>query len=422
MIKNKIIFILVVIFTILNTAMATEITQGEDNEEYSNIIIEYPEDIVIDEEYNYLDGYDTDVNTSDVFEEEMTEAKSLKAVVIEAGEPYEHKDEFTSVVSKIQDLKVKITDKTFSGTIFPIKYYLTDDYYSEINVAYPLSEGDKVYVYGIFNDGGLEGELYIQHYDKQGIIILMISIYSVLILLIGGLKGLKALVSLILTVLAVFLIMIPAIYNGKDPMITAILVSVLVIFLTFVIVGGFKKKTWAGIIGTSAGILFAGIITYVFGMWMKLSGLSEETYMLTTLPNGINFDFRGIMFSGIIVGALGSCMDVGMSIASAIAELKQEAPDMTAGKLIKSGMNIGKDIMGTMTNTLILAYIGSSLTYVLLFIGFEMPMYDILNHEMISEEILRSLAGSMGLVCTIPLTAIVSGLIMGGKGERNGEK
>ena len=164
--------------------------------------------------------------------------------------------------------------------------------------------------------------------------------------------------------------------------------------------------------------MFAGIITYVFGMWMKLSGLSEETYMLTTLPNGINFNFRGIMFSGIIIGALGSCMDVGMSIASAIAELKQEAPDMTTGKLIKSGMNIGKDIMGTMTNTLILAYIGSSLTYVLLFIGFEMPMYDILNHEMISEEILRSLAGSMGLVCTIPLTAIVSGLIMGGKGEK----
>ena len=420
MIKNRIIYILVIIFTILGVSAATEISPGDDLEE-PNIIIEYPEDIIIDEEYNYLDGYDVEVDTSEVFED-TSKAMSLEAVVIEAGEPYEHHDEYSKVVSKVQDLKVKIIDKTYTGTVFSVRYSLTDDYYSEINVAYPLSEGDRVYVYGVFDDGGLEGELYIQYYDKQGIIILMVVLYSALIVLIGGIKGLKALISLILTVLALFFIMIPAIYNGSDPMLMAIGVSVLVIILTFLIVGGFKRKTWAGIIGTSAGILFAGIITYVFGIWMKLSGLSEETYMLTTLPNGINFNFRGIMFSGIIIGALGSCMDVGMSIASAIAELKQEAPDMTIGKLIKSGMNIGKDIMGTMTNTLILAYIGSSLTYVLLFIGFQTPLCDILNHEMISEEILRSLAGSMGLVCTIPLTAIVSGLIIGGKGEGYGEK
>ena len=95
--------------------------------------------------------------------------------------------------------------------------------------------------------------------------------------------------------------------------------------------------------------------------------------------------------------------------------MKEEVPDISVKRLIKAGMNIGKDVMGTMTNTLILAYVGSAMTTILLFIGNNFEMYDILNQEMIAEEILRAIAGSMGLVCTIPLTAIVSAVIMGKK-------
>ena len=120
------------------------------------------------------------------------------------------------------------------------------------------------------------------------------------------------------------------------------------------------------------------------------------------------------MISGIIVGALGACMDVGMSIASALHELSVEGNGMTIKKLIRSGMNIGKDVMGTMTNTLILAYVGSSLTVILMLKGYGFEAYQIANNtQLVLEEVVRAIAGSFGLVITIPITTLVSSVLMG---------
>lgn len=152
---------------------------------------------------------------------------------------------------------------------------------------------------------------------------------------------------------------------------------------------------------------------------MRLTGINEHARMLSASVKEEQemYNFEGIMLAGIMISALGACMDVGMSIASSLAELKSENPNMTTSKLIKSGMNIGKDVMGTMTNTLILAYVGSAMLCILLYTvnGFEISA--VLNQEDITMEVLKSLAGSIGLVCTIPLTALVSGLIMG-KGSK----
>ena len=148
---------------------------------------------------------------------------------------------------------------------------------------------------------------------------------------------------------------------------------------------------------------------------MKISGVDEDSYMLTTAGLNTVFNFKHIMFAGIIIGALGACMDVGMSLASSMYELKKESPDISGTKLFKAGMNIGKDMMGTMTNTLILAYMGSSMCTILLFMGFNFQMFEIINQEKIAEEFLRSLAGSIGLVCTIPLTALICSILYNGK-------
>ncbi|MBR2430963.1 YibE/F family protein [bacterium] len=255
----------------------------------------------------------------------------------------------------------------------------------------------------------------IQYFDKTNLIIIIIAIYAVAIILIGGLNGVKALVGLITTIVAIFTYMIPAIYDGENAMFVTIVTSIAVTIITFLVVSGFKKKTFAAIVGTISGILVASLFASVFGNLMKLTGICDETMMLTTLENASKFNFKNIMFAGIVIGALGACMDVGMSIASALSEMREEIPDISVKRLIKAGMNIGKDVMGTMTNTLILAYVGSAMTIILLFMGFDFKMYDIINQEMIAEEVLRAIAGSFGLVCTIPLTAIISGVIMGNK-------
>lgn len=148
---------------------------------------------------------------------------------------------------------------------------------------------------------------------------------------------------------------------------------------------------------------------------MRLTGINEHARMISTLVSEEKemINFKDIMLSAIMISALGACMDVGMSIASAISEIKTKKPDMTSKELIKSGMNIGKDVMGTMTNTLILAYVGSAMLCILLYNinGFDLPF--IINSEDITVEVLKSLSGSIGLVCTIPLTAIFGGLIIG---------
>lgn len=401
--KFWLIFVLLLVCSSVIFATDAESFYIDDNE------------IVFDEDYDYSLGYDNDDSSNNISEDTGI---TLKGVVVEAGEPYEDLENSPIVPIYIQQLKVKIKDKTnpkYDGSIFPIKYQLTDDYNQNINVADKLSKGDKVYVYANFEDGKLIGDMAIQYYDKTNIILFIIIVYSVAIILIGGLNGIKALIGLLVTIIIIFSAMVPAIYNGVDAMLVTILTSVVVTVITFLIISGFNKKTVAGIVGTVCGILVASLFSVAFGNFMKLTGINDETMMLTTLEHSSIYNFKNIMFAGIVIGSLGACMDVGMSIASALWEMKKEMPDISVKKLIRAGMNIGKDVMGTMTNTLILAYVGSAMTIILLFMGFDFKMYDIINQEMIAEEVLRAIAGSFGLVCTIPLTAIVSAVIMGKK-------
>ena len=137
-----------------------------------------------------------------------------------------------------------------------------------------------------------------------------------------------------------------------------------------------------------------------------------EAMMLAYIPQEVNFDFRSLLFSGIILGSLGAVMDVGMSISSAIEEIYNANSNITRKDLFTSGMNVGKDIMGTMTNTLILAYTGSSIPILLLFMAYETSMIKILNLDIIATEVIRSLAGSIGLVLTIPLTAFIASVLI----------
>lgn len=391
-------FLICFIFLFCGVAFATD--DISDDYEY-----------VIDDNYDYSLGYsDDDVASSlnTTYENVM-----MKAKVIEAGEKYDYDDGYS--VMPTQDIKVKILDKRMKDEILDIKYSLS--YYNTDDgmTADLLNVGDKVYVYANFEDGVMVGDAYIGYVDKQDTIWLLVILYSALIIIIGGVKGVKALVSLIITILAFFIFTIPQIFAGANAMLVTILTSIVVTIITLILISGFNKKTVAAIIGTTAGIIVAGVLAVIFGTQMKLSGIDEESYMLTTADVNTVFDFKGIMFSGIIIGALGACMDVGMSLSSAMYELKKESPDISRARLFKAGMNIGKDMMGTMTNTLILAYVGSSTCCILLFMGFNFKMFEILNQEKIAEEILRSIAGSMGLVCTLPLTALVSSILFGGR-------
>ncbi|SHH96134.1 YibE/F family protein [Sporanaerobacter acetigenes] len=329
------------------------------------------------------------------------------AIVLEASELKET-EEVEGFINQYQDVKLKITSGKYKNQIFDVKNNLSEnDVYNIV-----VEKGEKVVV-SIQEIEGEDINIYISDYMRQNYIFYLVIIFILLIIIIGKKKGLKSVVTLAITMFAILKVLLPMILKGANPIPITILISIVVTILTMFIVGGINKKSIAAVVGTSGGVLVAGIIAYYIGSQVKLTGLSsEEAMMLMYIPQEVNFDFRGLLFSGIILGSLGAVMDVGMSIASSMDEIHKANPNLTRKELFKSGMNVGKDVMGTMTNTLILAYTGSSIPVLLLFMAYETSIAKILNLDVIATEAIRSLAGSIGLVLTIPLTALVSSTLI----------
>lgn len=358
-------------------------------------------------------------NTANAIVYDGYEALELYAEVIEAGESREENDEYMSYI--VQDIKVKILDERFENEEYNIVYALQDGMNTRLPLYSKLKVGDRVYVYGIYENNKLQIDA-VSYYDITPWVILLFAIFALLIIIIGRKNGIKALISLLLTIILVFAFLIPAILDSKDPIIYTVMLCAVVIVVTFIIISGFKKKTLVAIIGTTAGVIASALMGVLFSNLMRLTGINEHARMISTIVSEEKemINFKGVLLSAIMISAMGACMDIGMSISSALSELKDKKPDLTSKELIKSGMNIGKDVMGTMTNTLILAYVGSAMLCILLYNvnGFDLP--NILHQEDISNEVLKSLAGSIGLICTIPFTAIFGGLIIGSnKSEKN---
>lgn len=329
------------------------------------------------------------------------------AVILEATEIEIIETEY-EMKEKFQSIKLKITSGEHEDEIFEVGHNIPD------NVAYavPVKKGDQVVIMvEELEDGTVE--VAVTDYMRQNYIIYLYVLFIILIVAIGRTKGLKAVITLTLTMFSVVKILLPMILEGANPIPITICISVGITVITVFIIGGLNSKSIAAIIGTSGGVLIAGLIAYYIGNEVRLTGLSsEEANMLIYVFENAELDFKSLLFAGIIMGALGAVMDVGMSISSAMEEIHNANNELTREELFSAGMNVGKDIMGTMSNTLILAYTGSSIPLLLLFMAYETSIIKILNLDIIATEVIRSLAGSIGLVLTIPLTAFVASILM----------
>lgn len=317
-----------------------------------------------------------------------------------------------SIQDSFQIIEIIITtDGPYKGRIIEAEYALSMSF-SKKQDDVLLKPGNEVLMVLEFDDSGEISQAYIYSVVRDKHLLLLLIIFAVIILSVGRLKGLKALISLVLTVLGIIYILLPLILKGFDPVFVSIWVCVAIAGVTLLLVSGYNKKTLAAIIGTSGGLVSAGIIAQIVGEMAKLTGLgNEESQMLMFIPQDISFDYKGLLFAGILIGALGAAMDVGMSLSSAMFEIKEINPDINKRKLLKAGMNIGRDMIATMSSTLILAYTGGALQLMLLFMAHEIPFYEIINQDGYATEVVRSLAGSIGLILTIPITAVTVSIL-----------
>ena len=300
-----------------------------------------------------------------------------------------------------QKVVAKVTEGQYKDNTYEIKNNISRLY------NYKVEEGTKV-VLILYkqNNGNMIWDVY--GYDRSSMIYVLAGIFIIVVITIGGVKGIKSLVSLMFTLVTVIFLMLPLMFRGVEPMLAAVVSATLSIIVTLSLVSGINKKTVTAIIGTISGVVISGIIAYIFGELTHSSGMTmNDTESLIYIAEGTNLKVKGIMFAGILIASLGAVMDVAMSISSSLFEIYEVNKNIKQIDLFKSSMNIGKDIIGTMTNTLILAFAGGSITTLILIFAANMPYNKFINLEVLAIEIIQGLAGSIGIVLSVPITAAV---------------
>ena len=255
--------------------------------------------------------------------------------------------------------------------------------------------------------------------DRTKAIYLFVLLFATAVCLIGGKKGVMAVGSLSFTLICIVYLMFPLIYQGVSPIAITIVVSALATVVTLGLLGGASQKTAAAILGTVAGVVIAAVAALVFGKAAGISGYNvSDIETLNYVAQNSSIRIGQLLFSGIIISALGATMDVGMSIASTIQEVSDTNPSLGMKELFFSGIHVGRDMMGTMTNTLIFAYVGGSLTTLITNYAYDLSYQQLANSYVIGIEIMQGLSGSLGVVLTVPITAALGAFFVGRKKER----
>lgn len=314
-----------------------------------------------------------------------------------------------------QKVQVKVLTGQFKGTVQTLDNMLTG------NPAYDISlnKGDKVVLHLDAKNTEVNSvddvDFFIADVKRDYSLEAFAALFMILLVIIGRKKGVFSLVSIIATISLMFFVLVPLILHGFNPVVSAVVVGILSTIITIYLVGGFNSKSSAAIIGTGLSLIFAGGMSLA-AIWMaRLTGFAgeESMFLYSTRPD---LSFKGILAASMIIAALGALMDTGVSIASSVNEIYETDKKLTVNQLFKSGMNIGKDIIGTMSNTLILVYLGSALPLVLLSNNIDLQKFFNLNQ--VATEILSALIGSISILACVPLTAIIAAYLIKRQKER----
>lgn len=341
-------------------------------------------------------------------ESDSSQEHFYRGRVLSIQETEEQQHEYFTVIE--QEVVVRLTSGPYKGKMITIinTFFAGDPVYD-----FFLTEGQEVIVVTIGEEGSFE-QAYVQDLARDRGVYYLVGIFMLVLLLVGRMKGLKTIITLAVTILLIFKFLLPLLLEGYSPILLAIATASVAITFTLFVIGGINRKAVVAILGTITGVIVAGLMAYWAGSIANLTGFgTHEAQMLYFMDHTI--DFRGLLFAGIIIGSLGAITDIGMSVSSSAAEIKQARPDIHFSELTVAALNVGRDVMGTMANTLILAYVGAATPMLLLVMGYQIDWLKVINMDMIATEFVRGSAGSIGLVVAVPVTAVLAGYFMAKK-------
>ena len=305
-----------------------------------------------------------------------------------------------------QELEIQILSGDHKDEIMTVTNYMS----ALFNVD--VQQGDRIIV-RIMTDENGSYYASVFNYDRGIVLGGFLLIFFILLGALGGKKGLGALAGLLLTLGCIWFILIPCLLRGVPAIPVTIAVSAVAAAAGLIFLNGYSKKTFCAVCGCVGGVLVSGIAAAVVGSLSPMNGFNmqeAENLILYGADQGLKVS--GLLVCGVLISALGAVMDVALGIASSVWEMKEQNPDASVGSLFRSGMQIGKDAMGTMANTLILAFAGSSLNMLILVQTYNIPFLQLINTDSIALEVVQSVAGSIGILLTVPLVAFISARLM----------
>ena len=312
-----------------------------------------------------------------------------------------------------QELEIQILSGDHKDEIMTVTNYMS----ALFNVD--VQQGDRIIV-RIMTDENGSYYASVFNYDRGIVLGVFLLVFFILLAALGGKKGLGALAGLLLTLGCIWFILIPCLLRGVPAIPVTIAVSAVSAAAGLIFLNGYSKKTFCAVCGCVGGVLVSGIAAAVVGILSPMNGFNmqeAENLILYGADEGLKVS--GLLVCGVLISALGAVMDVALGIASSVWEMKEQNPDASVGSLFRSGMQIGKDAMGTMANTLILAFAGSSLNMLILVQTYDIPFLQLINTDSIALEVVQSVAGSIGILLTVPLVAFISAKLMAhGKKQR----
>ena len=335
---------------------------------------------------------------------DTTDFVSGKVVEVTSSE-VEYDEELKINLGK-QVVKVEILEGKNKGKTVSMDNYLTAVHNIEVKV------GTKVIISADEPDG-IDAYYTVYNFDRSLGMVVFTLVLFMAIITIGKGKGIKSIIGLAYTLYLVIFFLLPTVFSGYSPVIMSVICVILSTIVTLMLLNGRSEKTYGAIISTVLGVVLSAGCFYLMSIILNINGFSsDEAESLVLITRATNLQIKEILFAGILISSLGAIMDVGMSIVSSLYEVYHHQPNLTRKELFNSGIEIGKDMIGTMTNTLILAFTGSAFISLLVLFSYNVDTLQLLNSNYIVIEFAQGIAGTLGIVLTVPIASSIATIIL----------
>ena len=320
----------------------------------------------------------------------------IRAEVIEVLDEYERDIMGTNTTTTVQVLRIVQIDGEKAGEVARLENDLT-----------PVSPGDTIFVHRIVSIDGSESFVFFD-VDRRMQLLYLAIFFVALVIIFAGKQGMRALISLAISLLAIFYILVPALLAGYSPALTSLGISAIILSVTIFITHGINPRATITFLGTMGAVSVTCLIAYLTVDTMRMTGFSSDASVFLNFATGGSLDIAGLLLGSIIIGLLGVLDDVSITQASVVQELRAANQQLRWYELYARAIRVGRDHVGSLVNTLALAYVGAALPLVLLYARVDSDVLVTLNQEVVAAEIVRIIIGSIGLILAVPFTTLMA--------------